>query len=197
MFGLETLFCWVPWSVRWALSWLPRRGRLHVFQAGVRVSGSAVSRLAPGTYWWFPRWSEIYTDNVVRKVKAIPTETLTTMDGVVVRVGGVMAFSITDIEKWLLDNESSDECVLVDAARILRAVVAEKKFEDLQSPPARKRREDDVTRAGQEGLGSKFGIRVEYLGFTTFCRTVAQDITHSGIPAGTTPVVIPEGDRES
>lgn len=49
MLGLETLFCWVPWIIKWTLSWLPKRGRIGTHERGVKIRGDETFELSPGT----------------------------------------------------------------------------------------------------------------------------------------------------
>jgi len=180
MFGLETLFCWVPWLIEWFLSWLPRRGRLYAFEGGVCVTADKVKVLKFGTYWFFPRWSEVYVDNVKRKVIDLPKQVLTTKDLKRVRVGGVFVYHIRDIEKWIIENENPEEGVLIEAERVLREWVQGHTFDQVQNYKPADRENDDLTRLGQGEFGADFGVWVRHLTFKDFAETDAKDLYHSG-----------------
>lgn len=179
MLGLEPLFSWFGDLIDWAVSWLPSRGRLHVHEGGVKVTGESVNILKHGTYWYFPRWSEIFTDNIKRKVIALPEQTVTTQDGVSVRVGGVLIYHIKDIQKWLIENEDPEYAVQIDSCRILRDFVTERAFLNIQSYRPDRRGTDILTKEAQGAVGIEFGIHIRYLGFTSFAKTRALDLHHS------------------
>lgn len=182
MLGLENLFAWVPQLVAWMVSWLPSRGRLHVHEGGVKIRGAKVFEIKHGTYWWWPRWAEIYTDNIKRKVTSLPEQTLTTQDGHRVRIGGVLIYRIKKIIPWLIENEDPTHSVQTDAARILRDWVRSKTFAHIQAFQPKTREGDELTKVAQSELGREFGIWVSFLGFTDFAKTRAVDIYHSGTP---------------
>ena len=190
MFGLETLFCWVPWIIKWFLSWLPTRARLYVHEGGVKITGAKVMILQHGTFWFFRRWSECYVDNIKRKVIDLPKQVLTTKDGKRVRVGGVLIYHIRAIDTWIIENEDPERGVQIEAERVIREWVKHHDFKEVQEYDPQKREEDDLTKAGQEQLGSFFGIWVRQLGFKDFAETDAKDLYHSGeIHTNQNPIV--------
>lgn len=180
MLGLENLFCWVPWLIKWLLSWLPRRGRLYVHEGGAKITGAKVQVLKHGTFWYFPRWSECYVDNIKRKVVELSKQVLTTKDGKRVRVGGVLVYHIKNVETWIVENENPEQGVTVEAERVIREWVKQHDFEAVQEYDPKKREEDDLTRLAQDRFGSDFGVWVRDLGFKDFAETDAKDLYHSG-----------------
>lgn len=180
MFGLETLFCWVPWLITWVVSWMPTRGRLYVYEGGVKITGGKVKVLKHGTYWFFQRWSEVFADNIKRKVVELTKQVLTTRDGKRVRVGGVLIYHIKNIETWLVENENPEQSVTVEAERVLREWVRNHDFQEVQEYDPKKREEDDLTRLAQDRFGSDLGVWVRDLGFKDFAETEPRDLYHSG-----------------
>lgn len=176
MLGLETLFCWVPWLLRWVLSWFPTRLRLGAHEEGVKIRGAEVFALGPGTVWYFGRWSEVFVDNVKRKVKWLPDKPLTTRDGKRVRVGGVIIYYITNIKTWLVENELPDEGLQADATRVLRNFITSKDFSEIQEYLPGRRTDDELTRMAQDELGQAFGVRIQLLSFDTFAEAEVKDI---------------------
>lgn len=166
--GLEQLFCWVPWLVRWTMGWVPHLGRVHRFQRGVKVSGSRVKVLS-GWYFWLPHFSDVYTENVVRKVVVLPEQLLTTSDGHRVRVGGLLVYTITDIVIWLIENEDADHGLLNEAARVLRDWVRTRTFQDIVEADSSDM--DELTMMCTDAVELDFGVDVRSLGFTNFAKT--------------------------
>lgn len=190
--GLEPLFSWIPALFSFLLSWLPHGARLHVHEGGVKISGSNVVELSrkrrwstlwlvPAWYWWVPRFSDIFTDNIKRKVIDLPDQLLTTKDRKRVRAGGVLVYHLQNVITWLVENEDPEDGVQVEAARVLREWVKARTFDEVQNYTAEKRSDDVLTRLGQDQLGADFGVRVRQLSLTCFAETAARDLYHSGI----------------
>jgi SPFH domain/Band 7 family protein len=176
--GLENLFCWVPWLIKWLVGWVPHFGRLHSFEMGVKASGRRYKVLHPGFYVWIPHFSNIYSDNVVRKVVELPEQLLTTADGVRVRVGGLLVYTIEKIEVWILDNDDPDHGLFNEAARVLRNWVRSRSFDEIQEIDNADH--DDLTMEATNAMELDFGIDVRSLALTSFARTDSIDLHHSG-----------------
>ncbi len=178
---LEPLFGWVPELLAWAISWLPHGRRLPVHEGGVKISGARVREIKPGWYLWLPRFTEVFTDNVKRKVIELPEQLLTTGDGKRVRAGGIMEYHITNVVSWLVENEEPESAVKAAAARVLREWVKVRTFDEVQTFKPEKRGEDNLTRLAQAELGTDFGVRIRQLGLASFAESEATDLHHSGL----------------
>ena len=175
--GLEHLFCWVPWLIKWLMGWVPHIGRIHRFQKGVKVSGQKTKVLS-GWYWWLPQFSDIYVDNVVRKVVVLPEQLLTTADGQCVRVGGLLVYTIEDIVVWLMENDDPDHGLLNEAARVLRDWVRGKTFQQIVEAKAGDM--DELTMMCADAVELEFGVDVRGIGMTNFARTTSMNLHHMG-----------------
>ena len=177
-------------------------GRIHVHEAGVKISGPRVLKLhtdklykwfrflPKGMYFYFPHFSEVYVDNIKRKVKRLPEQGLTTQDNKKVRVGCVMAYNITNIEKWLVENETPDASILAEAAKVVEKWITSRVYETITAYSPEGRSDDSLSRAAQAEMGQDFGVRIEYLAIETFAESDMRSIHHSGI----TPVFSEEED---
>lgn len=194
MLGLEPLFSWFGDLIDWCVSWFPTRGRCPGHELGIKVTGRKVTEIKPGTYWYLGRWSEVFTDNVMRKVREPEDQVLTTRDTRRVRVGGVLIYHITNITQWLYKNEDPDDGVLVEAARVLKKFVQSHEFEEVRAHEPTGRNDDELTRTAQAELGTSFGIRVERLSFTNFAETEARELHHTG-QLGGLPAAAAEDDE--
>lgn len=189
--GLEHLFSWIPELIGWLLAWFPHAARLPVHEGGVKISGKKVREIKPGWYVWLPRFTEVFTDNIKRKVVELPEQLLTTVGGKRVRAGGIMAYHISNVVTWLVENEDPEHGVQAEAARVLREWVKCRTFADVQEFQPGKRGEDSLTRVAQAELGIDFGVRIRQLGLASFAECTAVDLHHSGTPM---PAVIPDED---
>lgn len=184
--GLETLFHLVYEFFHWLVSWVfPQQGMIDRTEMGVLIRGNYVKVLKPGPYWHWVRWSDVYVDNIVRKVREMQDQVLTTADGITVRAGGVLVFEITDIRTWIVKNEDPEQGLLVDAQRVLRDFVKASTFEEIQDFEPEVLDEDEdaddpLTKRTRSELNDYFGVYVRQLGLTVFAETEARDHNHTG-----------------
>lgn len=190
---LEPLVSIFTTPVHWTLNWLPHIDRLHVHEGGVAISGRKVRKLKHGTYLWIPNLTEVFTDNVKRKSRALENQTLTTSDEKTVRVGGVLEFSVENIVTWLVENEDPEQSLLVQAGRVLRQWIEQNDFARIHEFNPEKRRDDELTRLAQTELGTSFGVRVRLLGISDFAMTTARDFSITG---GQSPMVVEEPEEK-
>jgi len=187
---MASVFSWIPQLLEWLLGWVPHMGRIQTYEAGVKMSGPRVRELRNtdrllgigprGVFLWVPHFSELFRDNVVRKVVELPEQLLTTADGERVRAGGVLVYHITNVVTWLAENEDPEHGLLVDASRVMREWVRSMTFAQVQAFRPAKRGEDDLTKLAQAEMGADFGVRIRLLALASFARTDARDLHHSG-----------------
>lgn len=174
--GLETLFHLVYELVHWIISWcVPDYGIIEAHELGVKVTGARVTELKPGGYWQHTARTTVYKDNVVRKVREPSDVVATTKDGCTVRVGISLAYNITNIKTWLMDNEDAEQGLLVDVQRVVLKYIRSHDFAEIQDHD-----EATLTKLAQKELGRYFGVRIKGLGVTTFAETELRDLNHSG-----------------
>jgi len=174
--GLETLFHLIYELVHWIVSWIvPQYGVVEAQEMGVKVTGPRVKELKPGGYWQHRQRTTVYKANVKRVVREPADVIATTKDGHSVRVGISLAFIITNIKTWLIDNEDAEQGLLVDVQRVVLKFVRTHTFDEIQEHD-----EDDLTKLAQKELGRYFGVQVKQLGITTFVETECRDLNHSG-----------------
>ena len=188
MLGLDQFFALGYEMVHWTISWLvPQYGVIEAQEMGVKVTGSKVTVLEPGSYWMHRQTSQVYTDNVRRKVREPSDVIATTKDGHSVRVGISLAFVISNIKTWLMDNEDAEDGLLVDVQRVILKFVRTHDFDEIQTLD-----ENVLTKLAQKELGRYFGVQVKQLGITTFAVTECRDLNHSVVIQGT----LTEGESE-
>ena len=175
--GLETLFHLVYELVHWIISWcVPDYGIVEAQEMGVKVTGKRVKELEPGGYWHHAARTTVYKANVKRVVREPSDVIATTQDGTPVRVGISVAYIITNVKTWLIDNEDAEEGLLVDVQRVVLKFVRGHTFDQIQDHD-----EDQFTKLAQKELGRYFGVQVKQLGITTFVETECRDLNHSGL----------------
>lgn len=113
---MEGAFGWLGNVMEWLGSWFPRLEIVPVTHGGVAfVRGKHVKEIKPGLMLWWPFWTEIMTYPVVRQSVDLPSQTLTTNDGVPVTVGCVVVYTVDDVvtaltKQWDLSDTVQDLC---------------------------------------------------------------------------------------
>lgn len=178
--GLETLFHLVYEMVHWIISWtVPDYDMIEAHEEGVKVTGPKVKILKPGGFWHHAARTTVYKANVKRVVREPADIIATTRDGDSVRVGVSLAFIVTNIKTWLIDNEDAEQGLLIDAQRVVLKFVRTHTFDEIQDHD-----EEELTKLAQKELGRYFGVQVKQLGITTFVETECRDLNHSGVVPG-------------
>jgi len=89
--------------------------------------------LEPGFHWIIPLEAEkVLADNVVPRTVNLGSQSLTTKDGKVVVVGGVVTASIRDIKKALLEVEGVDDALKDSCYGAIGSLVAAHPWDAVQ-----------------------------------------------------------------
>lgn len=182
--GLETLFHLVYEFFHWAISWVfPQMVHVRSDQRGVLVNGRKSRVVPPGHVWFWRNWSTLFVETIARRAPEMGDQPLTTQDDSTVRVGGVLVYTIEDVQKWILENEDPEHGLLVEASRVIRDYVVEHSFEEVQGLAARDEdddEDDELTAEARLQLEGAFGVRVHRLGLTAFAEARVMDLNHCG-----------------
>lgn len=156
----------------------PRFWFAPAWQAGLIVRGNHVRQFGPGLVFWWPIIHTMVTCVTVRQVMAIQTETLHTKDGASVIVGGVITYTITDVQKYLAENFNTDDSIAETTAACLREVVVSKDLEELLRNN-RNSVDNALTRSAGSML-SEFGVTVERVRLTSFSKAQVLSVITPG-----------------
>lgn len=148
---------WIGELARWLASWIPRLVIVKANYLLVKfVRGKHVRVVQPGLAIYWPLVTVAKPVFVARSVMNLTNQTLTTKDGRVLVVSGVVAFQISDV-----------------ALSSIKHVIVEATYEQLlgeqQALDAR------LTRRTRSALRS-FGVEVEYVRLTDFAPARALSI---------------------
>lgn len=75
----------------------PRLVHIKSTDKGVCFKREKVFKLEPGIHWYWPLWSEVFIQPVVRQTRQLPAQTLTTKDGISVTISVTIRFEINDV----------------------------------------------------------------------------------------------------
>ena len=163
---MESALGWIGELFSWFGSFVPRWLIVRSTEAGVKFRwGKHVHVLTPGIRWYWPAFTDVETETVVRQTLNLDAQTLMTADDKTVVASGVIVFKITDIIKFLVDNFDADEAIAEVAGSALRKFVISKTVEEIQK--GRADVDNSLTREAQKLL-KDFGIEVEYARLVSF-----------------------------
>ena len=115
---------WLSEIIQWLGEFIPRWIIIRTTHGGVKfVRGKRVVVLYPGIRWYWPIVTELITYPTARQTTPLRAQTLTTIDGKVVAVGGMIVYEIEDIEKLLAHSYDADQTIEDLALTAISAVV--------------------------------------------------------------------------
>jgi regulator of protease activity HflC (stomatin/prohibitin superfamily) len=93
---VESAFQWINDLARWFARLIPRWRVVTEAQAGVAFVRGMARIIEPGIFWWWPAWTEIHVQEVVRQTLNLPPQSLMTRDGKDIAVSGIVVYEIID-----------------------------------------------------------------------------------------------------
>ena len=166
---MEAALGWIGELIGWFAAWIPRLEIILATERGVKfVRGKKVVQIGPGLRWYWPAMTEIKTCHVNRQALLLDPLTLTTKDQKSVIAGGIVVYTIDDVEKYLVENYDADEAIEDVASSTLKEAITTHSFEDLCEigPDLDKL----LTRLVRSSLRS-YGVKVEYARMRDFAAT--------------------------
>lgn len=93
---MESSFQWLNDFFRWIGRLFPRWRVVTEAQGGVAFRRGRARLVEPGILWWWPAWTEVHVQEVVRQTLKLPPQSLMTRDHLDVAVSGIVVYEITD-----------------------------------------------------------------------------------------------------
>jgi regulator of protease activity HflC (stomatin/prohibitin superfamily) len=172
---MESAFAWIGYIVEWIGRWLPRIVILDVRVAGVKFIRGGKVKVCPagGLYFYWPIITTFDTYTVVRQVDDLKTQTFVTRDDKVISVGGMIVYSIHNIE-WVLTRVHSPERTINDITlTCIHDVCCKMDWETLKSEQRAGTLDTKLKNAAKNDLFD-YGVRVEKVMLTDLapCRVL-------------------------
>lgn len=119
--------------------------------------GKPVRDVGPGLRWHWPLHIErVLVTSCAWETADLPAQSLATKDEAEIAISAVLTYRVNDARKFLIEV-GGEESVLADSSRgVIRRVVGEHTWEDLQSP----RVDEKITKAVRERAW-RWGIEVK------------------------------------
>jgi regulator of protease activity HflC (stomatin/prohibitin superfamily) len=172
-------FVWLEWLgqlVKLFGDLIPQRVLVEPTHKGIKYKGmKTIVVLEPGRYWYWPFFTMVHQMAVVRVVLGLQEQKITTKDGKVVAIEGMVSYEVTDIVKAMtkcfeVEDQIDDECMAV-----LCTYITKKTFDEIQT------RRTAVNKGLTEAIRTRmleYGINVIRVQLTTFATGVP--IVHIG-----------------
>ncbi|MDH3591027.1 MAG: SPFH domain-containing protein [Planctomycetota bacterium] len=93
---MESAFQWLNDLARWFARLIPRWKVITEAQGGVAFVRGRARLIEPGIFWWWPAWTEIHVQEVVRQTLNLPPQSIMSRDGKGVAVSGIVVYEIVD-----------------------------------------------------------------------------------------------------
>lgn len=159
---MEALFSWFSNLINFFGSFIPRLRICKKSYKGVKyVRGAKVKVINPGLFIYWPLTTEYEITPVAPQVLNLAVQTLLTKDNKTIICDGCVCYKIVNVEKYLVDNFDSSECLGQIALASVRNVIMNKSLEDIQL--SREEIDMDLTDSAIDLLEEQFGIDVLYV----------------------------------
>lgn len=169
---------WLNDIAAWIGELFPRWDLLEVDRGGVKyLPGGRVKVLEPGIYWWWPATTTVVEIPIKRKTLTI-SQRLTTKDDFTVLVNTVIAFSVDDVYKAIVETTDFEDTIGEMAQKITIKPIMSRTFEETcRDMSESNNMRNEVTRAARSLL-SDFGVNVIDAYVSDF--TVTTVFSHDG-----------------
>lgn len=131
---MDSALAWVGQLIDWVGKLIPRWIILNTTEGAVKfVRGTDPVLLGPGIHWWWPAVTEMKPWVVARQSVNLAAQTITTKDGKVIAVGGLLIFRIQDALTLMTDTWDPDQTIRDLAAGALHEACSQATWEELQT----------------------------------------------------------------
>jgi len=120
---MESSFQWLNDLFKWFGRLFPRWRVVTESQAGVAFKRGKARLVTPGILWWWPAWTEIHVQEVVRQTLRLPPQSLMTREHQDIAVGGIVVYEITDPLTAFVKVHDLDDAIQDMAAASIKSVL--------------------------------------------------------------------------
>jgi regulator of protease activity HflC (stomatin/prohibitin superfamily) len=174
---MDSALAWIGQIASWIGQWIPRWVLLDLTDGAVKSTGFFLPRtwrvkwggfdgemkvtvLGPGLHWFWPATSTFISYPTALQTDNLPTQTLTTSDGKVINVSGMVTYTVNDLGKLLTQTHSAIKLIQVYALAALHDVCTNLSWEKLQEEERKRTLNTKLRHAAQKML-TKYGVVVE------------------------------------
>ncbi len=173
---------WLLELTGWITQFVPRLSIVCVTHKVVKFRyGSKIILVEPGMMWHWPLVTTTSFIPVVRQPIDLPTQRLTTKDGVRVIASASVTYRVTDPIKAVTHNWDYEDTIVNVSRAAVASIITKRDFGDLTDTIAEQLRKD-LTEACRNEL-KKYGISVHECLLTDFCKAHVIALSNSDRPS--------------
>jgi len=120
---MESAFQWLNDLCKWIGRLFPRWRVVTEAQGGVAFKRGMARLVEPGILWWWPAWTEVHVQEVVRQTLRLPPQSLMTKEHQDVAVTGIVVYEITDPLTAFVKVHDLDDAIQDMAAASIKNVL--------------------------------------------------------------------------
>lgn len=157
---MESALAWIGQVAEWFGRFIPRREILDLTEGAIKYKhGSDPVVCGPGVHWYWPwstKWAFYPT---ARQAERLQTQTMTTKDGKVIIVGGVIVHKIDDLLALVTSTFEPQTAIKDIALTALHDVVCNLTWQELQVEQQKGTLDTKLKNAAQKSL-KDYGVNV-------------------------------------
>ena len=119
---MDSALQWINDLARWFARLIPHWRVVTEAQAGVAFVRGKAQLIEPGIFWWWPAWTEIHIQEVVRQTLNLPPQSLMSRDGKQFAVSGIVVYEIVDPLTAFVKVQDLDEAIKDMALASIKSV---------------------------------------------------------------------------
>lgn len=182
---MDSALAWIGQIAQWVGSFFPRWTTLDMTQGAVKTEGFflpprfrkfkapvRITPCGPGIHWWWPATTKWEDYPVAFQTDNLPSQTIETVDGEGITVGGMISYRVSDIGLLLTQCHSPVMVMRTVTLPAIHAVVCKMTWSELKEA---QRRGTIVTKLRNESKKrlAEFGIDVDSVELTDMVRVRA------------------------
>lgn len=131
---MERAFTWVQDFADWFARFIPKWRTVPSTHGWVKfMDGKVLSGVGPKIVWWWEVTTELHLYPVVRQTISLPTQVITSADGIEFAVSSMLVYEISDLERIYAHTYDPEETVRDIVASSLHDVLADMRWEEVQT----------------------------------------------------------------
>ena len=176
---MENALAWIGQIAAWIGQFFPRWVVLDTTEGAIKyVHGSRVVACGPGIHWYWPAVTTWVPYPTARQADQLETQTMETLDGRTIIVGGILVYSVTDLAALITTTHSPTSTVKDIALTAVHDVCCQMEWEALKAAQRSGLLDRELRKAAQDQL-KDYGVKVIKLMLTNLARARVLKVSQS------------------